>query len=241
MNCSVQIKRRKRPSGILLVVGRDDWIRDVKLNRTIIEGIKIDGLRVCWEDPAAPLSILKTRLEEMYPQIPKCINIAVFRLLRIAYAAWNPSYIYYILLSKSRSVEARCKWLRGVLAKFDDTPVAILARSSGARASTLVADEMGVALIICLGYPFRKPGEQDEPARYKHLSTLKTETFIYQGMRDEYGGIGLEEFYPLSRCVKLQYVDTDHNFSVDTRIMSALIEKMTAQLQQALLDRTVKW
>jgi predicted alpha/beta-hydrolase family hydrolase len=48
-----------------------------------------------------------------------------------------------------------------------------------------VADEAGVAGLVCLGYPFHPVGKPNK-LRVEHLRTIKTPTRIVQGERDPY-------------------------------------------------------
>ena len=50
----------------------------------------------------------------------------------------------------------------------------------------MIADEAGVAGLLCLGYPFHPPGKP-ERLRTAHLETLETPTLILQGTRDPFG------------------------------------------------------
>src|SRR5512135_338690 len=64
--------------------------------------------------------------------------------------------------------------------------VAIGGKSMGGRIASMVADEAGVAGLVCLGYPFHPPG-QPEKLRVAHLENLQTRTLILQGARDAFG------------------------------------------------------
>jgi predicted alpha/beta-hydrolase family hydrolase len=59
-------------------------------------------------------------------------------------------------------------------------------KSLGGRMASMVADELAVAGLLCLGYPFHPPG-QPTKLRTAHLETLKTRALIVQGTRDPFG------------------------------------------------------
>ncbi|HCK54632.1 MAG TPA: alpha/beta hydrolase, partial [Planctomycetaceae bacterium] len=59
-------------------------------------------------------------------------------------------------------------------------------KSMGGRMASLVADECGVAGLVCLGYPFHPPAKP-EKLRTEHLAGLSTPTLIVQGDRDRFG------------------------------------------------------
>src|SRR5262245_54452928 len=76
---------------------------------------------------------------------------------------------------------------RGVVAQLGDAPrLAIGGKSMGGRIASMVADELGVAAVVCLGYPFHPPG-RPEQLRTAHLEPLRTRCLILQGTRDEFG------------------------------------------------------
>nr|WP_206864624.1 hypothetical protein [Aeromonas hydrophila] len=47
---------------------------------------------------------------------------------------------------------------------------------------------------------------------------------IIQGVNDEYGGLGIEDHYPLSENIQISYFDTNHNFTVDDATITRLID-----------------
>lgn len=113
------------------------------------------------------------------------------------------------------TVESRLQSLREVMSLLGASgEVSIWSRSAGGRAASLLADELNIHRLICLGYPFQRPGSPAEAARYLHLSDLRTPFLILQGTRDPYGGAEVTEKYPLSSSVKVEFVDTDHDFQL---------------------------
>jgi predicted alpha/beta-hydrolase family hydrolase len=82
----------------------------------------------------------------------------------------------------------------------------------GGRIASLVADEAGVAGLICLGYPFHPVGKPDH-LRVKHLQTIKTPMLIIQGERDPLGGRDEVAKYKLSPAIRVTWAaDGDHSF-----------------------------
>jgi predicted alpha/beta-hydrolase family hydrolase len=90
--------------------------------------------------------------------------------------------------------------------------VVIGGKSMGGRMASLVADEIGVRGLVCLGYPFHPPGKP-ETLRVKHLEALRTPTLIVQGTRDALGTREEVEAYALSPAIRLVWLeDGDHSF-----------------------------
>jgi hypothetical protein len=85
-------------------------------------------------------------------------------------------------------------------------------KSMGGRMASMVADELGVAGLICLGYPFHAPGRPDMP-RIAHLQELRTPALIVQGTRDPFGGPEEVAGYGLSPAIRVRWLeDGDHDF-----------------------------
>ena len=90
--------------------------------------------------------------------------------------------------------------------------VVIGGKSMGGRIASMIADEVGAAGVVCLGYPFHPPGKP-ERLRTAHLETLKTPTLIVQGTRDRLGSEEEVAAYTLSPSIELAWMaDGDHSF-----------------------------
>ena len=75
----------------------------------------------------------------------------------------------------------------------------------------MVADDVGAAGVICLGYPFHPPGKP-ETLRTDHLQTLQTSALILQGERDPFGKRDEPAGYGLAPAVRIQWLpDGDHD------------------------------
>lgn len=85
-------------------------------------------------------------------------------------------------------------------------------KSLGGRIASMIADEAGVAGLVCLGYPFHPPGKP-ERTRVDHLQSLGMSTLIVQGERDSLGTYADVESYTLSPAIRLHWLaDGDHSF-----------------------------
>jgi predicted alpha/beta-hydrolase family hydrolase len=105
----------------------------------------------------------------------------------------------------------RQTWLKVVNALGSDNLV-IGGKSMGGRIASLVADEAGVAGLICLGYPFHPVGKPGQ-LRVKHLEPLETPTLILQGERDPFGNREEVAGYKLSPAIRIEWLeDGDHSF-----------------------------
>jgi predicted alpha/beta-hydrolase family hydrolase len=85
-------------------------------------------------------------------------------------------------------------------------------KSMGGRIASMVADEMEVRGLVCLGYPFHPPGKPQQ-LRISHLKALKTPTLVLQGERDPFGGPEEVSGYLLSKEIRIHWIpDGDHSF-----------------------------
>ena len=90
--------------------------------------------------------------------------------------------------------------------------VAIGGKSMGGRMASMVADELGVRALVCLGYPFHAPGRLPG-SRIAHLAAMRTRALVVQGTRDSFGKPEEVAGYALSSSVQLHWLeDGDHDF-----------------------------
>jgi predicted alpha/beta-hydrolase family hydrolase len=102
---------------------------------------------------------------------------------------------------------------RAVVAELGGGPALFIGgKSLGGRMASMVADELGVRGLVCLGYPFHPPGKP-ERTRTKHLEALRTPTLIVQGERDPFGTRDDVAGYALSEAIRIEWLpDGDHSF-----------------------------
>lgn len=89
--------------------------------------------------------------------------------------------------------------------------LAIGGKSMGGRMASLLADELKVDALVCLGYPFYAAGKPEKP-RVAHLAELQTPTLIIQGERDALGDRTTVAGYSLSPAIRLHWLTAaDHD------------------------------
>jgi len=113
---------------------------------------------------------------------------------------------------------ALLKAWRYVISRLGDgSRLVIGGKSMGGRIASMVADETGVAGLVCLGYPFHPPG-QPLRQRVAHLENLRTPTLIVQGTRDQFGRREEVGKYPLSPQIRIAWIENgDHSFKPPAR------------------------
>lgn len=114
--------------------------------------------------------------------------------------------------------------------------LAIGGKSMGGRMASLIADELAVDALICLGYPFYAVGKPEKP-RVAHLAELRTPTLIIQGERDALGNRETVQTYTLSRRIDVHWLPTANH---DLKPLKAAGVSYPACLQEAA-DRIVSF
>ena len=101
---------------------------------------------------------------------------------------------------------------RSVIARLGDPARLVIGgKSMGGRIASMVADEAGVAGLVCLGYPFHPPGNPTR-TRVKHLENLRTPALIVQGTRDSFGLPAEVATYKLSKQIRIVWIESgDHS------------------------------
>jgi len=121
---------------------------------------------------------------------------------------------------------AHFKEVLGLVGPADE--VVIGGKSMGGRIASMIADEVGAAGVVCLGYPFHPPGKP-ELLRTAHLETLKTPTLIVQGTRDRLGADEEVATYSLSPSIDLTWMeDGDHSFKPRKKSGTTLDQNLEA-------------
>jgi len=112
--------------------------------------------------------------------------------------------------------------------------VVIGGKSMGGRMASLVADELGVRGLICLGYPFHPPGKS-QLLRTAHLTSLRTPALIIQGTRDQFGTEAEVSTYELSKAIRIEWLrDGDHSFR--PRSSSGVTERQNLERAVRLME-----
>lgn len=106
----------------------------------------------------------------------------------------------------------RESWKQAIERFGGATGLVIGGKSLGGRIASMIADEAGVAGLVCLGYPFHPPGKP-ERLRTAHLEGLHTRALILQGTRDPFGTREDVASYRLSPAIRVHWLeDGDHSF-----------------------------
>lgn len=214
----------------LIILQRDNLLRDRGLIHHLAEHLEPLFTSIVYFDfdPYAKYTSVFLDPKDRLARLPTWIRKPYKALLLLKYPS---RWLYFFTWFRRAEVpiKDRCEKLIEYITqlKQDGQKVFILARSSGGRVASLVADQVGVEKIICLGYPFKHPERDIEPERYVHLEHLKTPMLILQGAYDIYGGKEIEHTYSMSDTISLEFVDTDHDFNIGEGEMTNLVGRIT--------------
>ena len=115
---------------------------------------------------------------------------------------------------------------RAAISKLGPSGLVIGGKSMGGRIASMVADEAGVAGVVCLGYPFHPVGKPQQ-LRVEHLQQINTPTLILQGERDPFGRPDEVLDYALGNKVAIHWLtDGDHSFKPRKASGSTLDENL---------------
>jgi predicted alpha/beta-hydrolase family hydrolase len=90
--------------------------------------------------------------------------------------------------------------------------VVVGGKSMGGRIAAMLADDLGAAGLVCLGYPFHPPGKP-ERTRLDALARLRAPALVCQGERDPFGNRADVAGYALSSAVRVAWIaDGEHSF-----------------------------
>lgn len=127
-----------------------------------------------------------------------------------------------------RGFEKRKSALVHMSDHFAGKQVIALGRSSGGRIASLAAGEgASLTAMVALGYPFRAPGSDEDPARTRHLASLQVPFLILQGEADDYGTRALAtERYPLSPAVRIEAIEADHDLDLSQEQWDVIVARI---------------
>lgn len=225
----MQSKSTKPP--LILLLGRDDWQKDINLNYMLVHYIQKKGIAIAWEDPiGGPIWWLRNMLSHFF-QLSEFWDKLMVRVLQILYAGVNWRYAQHLFRQfrdeQHHTVNGRSQRVATrINALSKNYEVYVISRSSGGRVASLIADNVGVKQIICLGYPFQNPENGIEPERYEHLPEVKTPFLIIQGRKDEYGGGEILGKYVFHPNTTIFLMDTDHGFNMEKQQWKVLFHKI---------------
>ena len=132
-------------------------------------------------------------------------------------------------------------WRRAVAAAGAPGDLVIGGKSLGGRIASMVADELGVRGLFCLGYPFH-PLRQPSRLRTAHLAELRTPALIVQGERDPFGTREEVAGYALSPSIALAWLpDGGHSFETRARAAVRTEQNLAHAIEAVAAFVAARW
>ena len=211
---------------IFLFIGRNNFLKDDLTLYALMQAFAMQGSDlILYENAITTIRRLmdpEGKHESLQPRFRKITN--ALTLLK------HPSRWRFFLpwhKAKIESLSYQCESLKDFITTFkEESKITILSRSAGGLISSLVADEMKISKLVCLGYPFHHPEKQEELERYEHLKGIQTPFLIIQGRKDKYGGEEILEKYRLSPKIKIEFANTDHDFVLAPQDWNQILKKI---------------
>lgn len=123
-------------------------------------------------------------------------------------------------------------WRNAIESGGDRGRLFIGGHSMGGRMASMVADDMGVAGLCCISYPFHPP-DNPEKLRIGHLQGLSTPSLFIQGSRDPFGTPDEVRTYELSKTIHVHWVEgADHSLKPLRRTAGSWQENLESAAQR---------
>lgn len=107
-------------------------------------------------------------------------------------------------------------------------------KSMGGRMASLVADELEVQGLVCLGFPFHAPGRPPGD-RIDHLADLATPSLICQGSRDPFGTREEVADYALAPGIEMYWLEDGNHDLVPRRASGRTREQNWGEAELAII------
>ncbi|MFD2873191.1 alpha/beta family hydrolase [Mucilaginibacter ximonensis] len=215
--------RKPNTKNILLVVQRDNFKKDIPFLSGLTDEFKRLGYEIHLHKPVA--LGLRSMLDSKgrFYKLPFPLRFLCKTFVFITKPSlWKRCFKRQ--WSESLLIADRCRRLKKHISRFgSNVNLIVLARSAGARVSSLIANETNINKLICLGYPFKHPEKPAEIERYQHLPFIKVPFLIIQGTDDVYGGSEIESLYHFAPNTSIKFIEASHEFKITRDQLSIVL------------------
>lgn len=207
---------------LLIVMGRNNYRQPSSMIERIIGAIHDRGIPVCWLETRTTrtFKLLDHRFETLAgPRVRAlrrrwpALGRVVERLIKSMILLTRPDRWDYAVRPRKRANLVAARDLRDFLDRLPARRIWCLAHSAGGIVTSLASADPRITRLICFGYPFRHPLQDEDPARTDHLARLDTPFLIIQGDQDPYGTAMDARRYGLSETIRILPVPDGHNYA----------------------------
>ncbi|WP_449220747.1 alpha/beta family hydrolase [Tistrella mobilis] len=222
---------------LLIVMGRNNYRQPSSMIERIIGAIHDRGIPVCWLETRTTrtFKLLDHRFETLAgPRVRAlrrrwpALGRVVERLIKSMILLTRPDRWDYAVRPRKRANLVAARDLRDFLDRLPARRIWCLAHSAGGIVTSLASADPRITRLVCFGYPFRHPLQDEDPARTDHLARLDTPFLIIQGDQDPYGTAMDARRYGLSETIRILPVPDGHNYADlpgqdETAVLSAIL------------------
>lgn len=207
---------------LLIVMGRNNYRQPSSMIERIIGAIHDRGIPVCWLETRTTrtFKLLDHRFETLAgPRVRALrrrwpvIGRVVERLIKSMILLTRPDRWDYAVRPRKRANLVAARDLRDFLDRLPARRIWCLAHSAGGIVTSLASADPRITRLVCFGYPFRHPLQDEDQARTNHLARLDTPFLIIQGDQDPYGTAMDARRYGLSETIRILPVPDGHNYA----------------------------
>lgn len=229
--------QKNKERNILLIIERNNFKRDLGFINILAQTISARGYKIKWHSPSGANILFILDPQGKLSAFPSPVRKLIKGLLLIAkpylWKHFVRRYFFKAHTPPQKTITERCEGLKHYIEKLGKgANVSILSRSAGGQVASMIADEVAIKKLICLGYPFKHPDKPIDPERFKHLETLKTPFLIIQGNTDMYGGAEIMDTYAFSPQVSVELVNTGHDFRISPAQWEVVTDRIKAFLAE---------
>ncbi len=210
---------------VVLLLSRDDCRRDDELMSRVASNFVGRNMTVIRYLPEFE-AVSRIVDQEVLRRFPRMLRQFLKASMLLCYPRYWRSFSTTRRI-KLNGIPYRCESLRTLIRWLGpELELFLFARSASCRVATMVADEMNVSRVVCMGYPLRHPREAPDPKRYSHLAAMRTPCLIVQGHHDQYGSPQQLAHAGVGSNTRIQPVDASHNYIMSKQAWTQVLESI---------------
>lgn len=210
----------------ILFIGRSNTARNSMPLEKLFDNLKAQNYIFIWLQPKGQvtslmldekskniLGIVSSLLGQKDSRIFRHLSRLIKKFILLMHPLHWGYFLRHYRALPSPSLSANISRYRNLIHSLGgNKEIVIIAHSAGGRIATSLETENCIKKIICFGYPFKHPQDNEEDQRTAHLEHLTKPCLIIQGKYDEYGGEEVMSRYKLSQNISFQFIDANHEY-----------------------------
>jgi len=206
---------------LIVVVGRSNYKKSSKSLDSFLKDLHAAGHSICWfETRRIQTSKL---LDDQFKNLRgsmlcdfcnrhALIGRPLRKLIKVTLLLKQPERWDYFFDINGNKNQNLARSLSKLLRNLTATQVCLFSHSAGGIVSSLSESEKSVRKMVCFGYPFKHPEQDEDPVRTAHLERVSKPFLIIQGDEDEYGSAQDSKRYKLSSSIRVVPIQASHEY-----------------------------